>query len=972
MLSKKFIEKHYLSLKKYQKNHEIIFSSLFFLFLILIFFFPVIFQGKTLATSVFSGGVMPNGPYEYKGTHPPVFPVRDPGAFNWQDEPLSQYIGNVMKSGKIPIWNPNMGLGYPILGGIQEGIFFPLNYIVFLFSSELAWDVFILLKIFLAGFFTYLFARRIGLGRIPAYVAGTIFMFNGYTMDYLNMAHYSSEALIPLTLLTGEYFIQKRNVKSFIFYVLALALVILPGMPEATFFVFLIAFLWLIFSLVFLHPEIEKKLKIFCLSVLIYFLSITISAIELLPFIEFLKDSFNSHSGGREVGLHYIPLNTIFSLFSPFVFNPLFGWVSYLSYLGIAPFILSILAVFNWKNLQSKQRKIMIFFLIFAFLALAKCFGAFFINWMGRLPVMDTLTFAKYSIPSIIFSFSILAGIGLTSLMKKEAHWLNLKIFLALGLILTSFFYMLREKSSDLAQHINGADGILGGIYLYLQKKINFKIPSVFFDQNRLSFSLVYFALLLFSIIIIFLIFWLVIINFHQRKKWLSLTVLAFVFLELYLYSLPFLRADRYDTFKKAPFVNFLEKEKNKGETYRIYAQPTVLYPNVSSVFGFQDIRFLLALAEKRYFKFLSEGLNVSSEEIDGIRFTGDYPIDLGNRLLDLMNVKYFITIPPANDPFAEKIIQNSQIINKENVALSSTYLNSRPLSGMMLHAPSKIEFPLLIGEKNKKLSFEYGIAGTGVKGTNGVRFVASYDCGKGEKEVINDLIDPVNDPKYLNWQKVNLDFSDCLGKEAKITFDSEDNGNNAFDHFFVGNFSNDSNDIVYDGEVKIIKNENYLPRVFVVHRAEAISDPEKIFTELKNPDFDIRKEIIVEKNLSDNQLSGNNVPSEDASKATITDYEDEKVKVDVSMENAGFLVLLDQYYPGWKAYVDGKETEIYSTDYTFRSIYLTKGDHQVEFVYDPLSYEAGKYITIVTILFLLALYIFREKIDTKIFKKES
>jgi uncharacterized membrane protein YfhO len=95
-----------------------------------------------------------------------------------------------------------------------------------------------------------------------------------------------------------------------------------------------------------------------------------------------------------------------------------------------------------------------------------------------------------------------------------------------------------------------------------------------------------------------------------------------------------------------------------------------------------------------------------------------------------------------------------------------------------------------------------------------------------------------------------------------------------------------------------------------------------------------------------------------------ITSYKDQEVTIDVKMENDGFLVLTDQCYPGWKAFIDGKETEIYPTDYTFRSIYMKKGSHTVRFVYDPMSYKAGKYISIATLLFLLGMLWYEKKIN--------
>jgi uncharacterized membrane protein YfhO len=66
--------------------------------------------------------------------------------------------------------------------------------------------------------------------------------------------------------------------------------------------------------------------------------------------------------------------------------------------------------------------------------------------------------------------------------------------------------------------------------------------------------------------------------------------------------------------------------------------------------------------------------------------------------------------------------------------------------------------------------------------------------------------------------------------------------------------------------------------------------------------------------------------------------------------ENALF-VLNDTYFPGWKAFVNGKRAKIYRADYTFRAIPLNAGTHQVEFIYDPMSFKLGAGMTLLGIL---------------------
>jgi uncharacterized membrane protein YfhO len=85
----------------------------------------------------------------------------------------------------------------------------------------------------------------------------------------------------------------------------------------------------------------------------------------------------------------------------------------------------------------------------------------------------------------------------------------------------------------------------------------------------------------------------------------------------------------------------------------------------------------------------------------------------------------------------------------------------------------------------------------------------------------------------------------------------------------------------------------------------------------------------------------------EDSSKAEITSYTPDKVIVKVNTEQKGFLVLSDAYFPGWKAFVDGKEQKIYLTNYLIRSVFVDQGTHTVEFVYQPISYKLGAWLTL-------------------------
>jgi Bacterial membrane protein YfhO len=55
-----------------------------------------------------------------------------------------------------------------------------------------------------------------------------------------------------------------------------------------------------------------------------------------------------------------------------------------------------------------------------------------------------------------------------------------------------------------------------------------------------------------------------------------------------------------------------------------------------------------------------------------------------------------------------------------------------------------------------------------------------------------------------------------------------------------------------------------------------------------------------------------------------------------VQSPEPGYLVTTDAYYPGWRAYVDGKPAPIYRANLAFRALRIPPGEHRVVYRYQP------------------------------------
>lgn len=97
---------------------------------------------------------------------------------------------------------------------------------------------------------------------------------------------------------------------------------------------------------------------------------------------------------------------------------------------------------------------------------------------------------------------------------------------------------------------------------------------------------------------------------------------------------------------------------------------------------------------------------------------------------------------------------------------------------------------------------------------------------------------------------------------------------------------------------------------------------------------------------------------------------EEMKLKIFTPEENR--LILVDQYFPGWIAFINGKQAEIVAYNNTFRMIFVPKGESEVKFIYKPLSLFIGTIISVVSFLIILIFFIIgRKKIYNIFFNKK-
>lgn len=157
-------------------------------------------------------------------------------------------------------------------------------------------------------------------------------------------------------------------------------------------------------------------------------------------------------------------------------------------------------------------------------------------------------------------------------------------------------------------------------------------------------------------------------------------------------------------------------------------------------------------------------------------------------------------------------------------------------------------------------------------------------------------------------------------------------------------------------GSVSVFENTQALPRAWLA-TAERVANGEEAINIIrtgKTPDgspWNPMESALVE---SSTGLRFNAGSRGEKSLATVTRYEPNQLEVKTESAVPAILVVSENHYPGWRAYVDGRQVTMLRVNHNQRGVALAAGEHIVTFAYWPLSVLAGFAISAITLLGLL------------------
>lgn len=926
---------------------EKIFAALILIALLAIYYNSVVFRGHSFMTSIertYQFGLYHDSGFYSHFSHD--FPTTDPGAANQINLPSAYLENHYLKTFQLPLWNPYSGLGRPYNADMNSYTFFLPVYPFKIFPSLIMYDLFLLFRLFIAGFFLFLLLRLYKSPFWAAIAGASFYMFNSYfhafvDMDHLNVTMWLSAMAYFLTKFL--FSIDKRYLVVFIF---CSAGSFYGGNPNEFILIHLFVTLYFIF-LIFIKNSLDfkNKFKYLFSYVMALGLSVLLSSVKLIPFIEFWKNSYSSRAGGLTGTADFLPFKKFLTcILFP---NRMFGGPNYIGYLVIS------LVFYSFFNLIRKKwelrEKIVAFHLILLFLVISKINGAPYINWIGTLPFLNDINYVKYS-SLIYYLISVISSFSLIYLIEdiKKTRNKIIRLFIFLFCLALPHF-MLWNISKDSFFQVADNSKILLWVFIF------FISISSFFIIIKKTYK-----------------------NKAVTKCGVLILMLLAIF-ELRLNNHQYYRK-RFKINDKAPYTQFLLEQK---QPYRAIGVERTLSPNHNLIYPIPTINRMYAIRIRRPTVLLFKLISIKFDS--GMAQTYDKEEILNNPYLDLLNTKYYIS---------ESII-DSIVINPEyaasrkirslidNPSMQYTHCGNYYYyihRGWQQIADSSVDIPICLqyGDvylKSTALAFNFDWDKR-ENPDNKLHLIISVKQAE-KKEIVYKktfIAHRKDDQDFFNL-KVNL--SKYAGQDVVINFTLRNPGANDKDDrtFFFGNLRITYNKIkkplptnfndekllsldnfevvpyedVFSHHAIVYRNNKALERGFILYNIKQVEDFNEAIAIMKQDRLIHKHTALIEGKPPKNMKIGK------TGQQTISfiDYRTNYIMIDVENTEDGVFILSDTYYPGWKAYLDKKRVKIYPVFGALRAVFLTKGKHELVFCYRPWTFYLGAVLTVLSLIFL-------------------
>ncbi|MDI6782588.1 MAG: YfhO family protein [bacterium] len=889
------------------------------------------------------------------------------------------------------LWTTLIFGGFPIAADPQNMTWYPLSMFLSLLNNS--WNIFIISTYVIASSFTFGLVYSLTKSRLAGLIAGIIYGMNGFLFAHLGhttMIH--TAAWLPGIILCLEKLKPKMHAGWFASVSIVIAMSYLAGFPQLFVYSIGLAGLYVIFT--GWHAPVGRW-RYYLISLSAVLVGIGLIAVQLLPSIELAKISVRESITYQTFGTYSLKPRDLITLLFPFIFGgisesfygiPTFiGWglTESSGYIGILSLILAVFGILLRPKIVEQK-----FFGFIAVFSLLLVLGNTtpLTKLMFYIPAYNLFRAPARHFLEFSLSISILAGFGTAGIQrvlnKHNKSKLYRSIIIIAGVVFLGYLLIIIFQSYLQGRAQQNIDGTHLSILPWGNPAVG--IP------------------LLITIISGLVLFGLV--NTHSKIKNILLQGLLVGLIVLDLGSFSWFCEWKYNSPAKQSLIPnkklLAYKTKLESSHQRMlsvrgaFGTFDELPPNLSKLWEIPSVGGYNPLIMTR----ISNLLNMAEYGgIDSKTLTKD------NAALNIMATRYLF-IPMNLVHQNNGRVSNADFIKydigwlKDDLGIiMNSYYSSQAQANLVQGTYFATKLVLVTS-----LSYSPGIP----DGTQVLRVVVTTDedktfsfpieAGKNTAEWAYDRKDvktivkhkqaqifdsfPIEDHtfgtfnghKYLallpltGRYQINKIFLEWIPPSAesnvaiaihKLSLKDESTGTSypiselrltttLADTTYWKPIENIAQTAVYE-------NLRAMPRAWLVPAIITLK-PEQILTAIKTsrlPNgtiFNPYQFALVEKplNFAVNQLDA-------SAKVEVVKEEETSMKLVSYSYSSSFLVVSDVYYPGWKAFVNGKIQPIEQTNYILRGLILEPGKNEIQLVYQPFSFRLGLIISVVTFFLL-------------------
>ena len=835
--------------------------------------------------------------------------------------PVRAELHRRVLDGDLPLWDPYPNGGTPLVSVPHSGGLSPLTLPYLILPTWYAPAIAKLVEMTVAIGFTFLFLRRVGVGRPAALLGGLIFAFSAFQVVWTNWPQPQVGATIPVLFWATERLLQLRTVRSAIPLALAMAVAMFGGFPSVVGYALVALGVYVLARVVAMRREsVANRVRPLVLMVAAMALGVGITAIQLVPFYNQIKTSELQERAALR-GKH-LPLRSLLTFAVPDAFGSPVDRVYYLSdnyveaesFIGATALVLIGIAALGARPWRGRGRRpddeqkdpaepapglvpgAVVGLWAGASLAVAATYaGGPPLQLIQKLPFLG-VNFIGRMRSALGFGLAGIAAIGFDRVWTHGGGWIRAKlrgwpaVLVALG---------VAAAAVGLWRGYEFADRAGRGAYVLRQAAIPAAATGV--------------ALLI------------ILLSGRRGRRSIAVGILpVLVAVECVAFAFPFWpRIPREQFYPRTAAHRFLDERLGHD---RFAAENRTMYTGTSSFYGlrsvtghaFQDPAWsdLLVAADPAVYK--------ASRRVP---FFAANAAVAASPILDRLAARYFVAAPTVPVFGAEA----PRSFVEDVGALSAGQTRTARLRGVPLRAvvldvlepPTRLTSDAWV--RADVLASDGRILGRGARRV--------FPSQKAEPFAIAIVGAERARPSSV---RVTLDAA-----RGSLSVATGAGGTPVID---IVRPADDGLRIAYSGVAVVYERTRAFPRIRWAGTAGIVLDRMARVTALKQG-FD-RNRVL----LSD----AGPVGSGRAATLDVVEDSGDAVRVRVDAEGDGYLVVADPMQADWKASIDGSPARIRAADHAGVAVNVPAGRHEISFRYRPAGRRTGIILTGVSLVVLL------------------